>query len=82
MVWVCLIILYVILFFASYILMSLRRKTLKLTYGRYECDPTMLVSLAAPPIGIIFATADLIAFHLGLREPGYYFNGERCSTPR
>lgn len=82
MAWVCLITLYVILFFVSYILMSLRRKTLHLTYGRYECDPTMMVSLGAPPIGIIFATADLIAFHLGLREPGYYFNGERCTTPQ
>lgn len=73
---------WVILFFASYLLMSLRRKTLHLTYGHLDCDPTLLVSLVIPPIGIIFASAEIIAYHMGLREPGYYFNGSRCSVPR
>lgn len=76
------VVLYVILFFAAYLLMSLRRKVLQLTYGPYDCDPTLLLSSCLPPFAIVFALADLAAYSLGLRAPGYYFNGERCKTPR
>lgn len=74
------VLLWGVLFFASYLLMCLRRKTLQLTYGRYDCDPTLLVSMAVPPIGILFALADIAAFKMGLRQPGYYFNGEKCNS--
>lgn len=74
--------LYAMLFFASYLCMSLRRKTLYLTYGRYECDPTLLVSVVCPMFGIIFALADIAAYKMGLREPGYYFNGDKCTIPQ
>lgn len=76
------ILLYTALFFGSYLLMSLRRKVLHLTYGHCDCDPTMAVSFIVPAIGIIFATAELAAYKLGLRAPGYYFSGERCTMPR
>lgn len=76
------VVLYIILFFTSYLLMSLRRKVLNLTYGPMDCDPTLFLSAACPPFGILFALADLLAYSLGLRQPGYYFNGERCRTPR
>lgn len=77
-----LILLYATLFISSYLLMSLRRKILKLTYGPLECDPTLIVSFVAPPAGILLSIGDLLAVSLGLREPGYYFNGERCNEPK
>ena len=76
--WLTIILSWVLLFLPCYLLMCLRRKALELTYDRYDCDPTLIVSLLVPPIGIIFAVADLAAFSMGLREKGTYFNGTRC----
>ena len=59
-----------VLFTASYLTMCWRAKLLHLVYDASDFNPTLIVSLIVPPIGIIFALADIAAFKLGLRKSG------------
>lgn len=63
-------VIWAVLFIASYLMMCWRVKLLHLVYDATDTNPTLIVSLVVPPIGIVFALADIVAFKLGLRKPG------------
>lgn len=59
-----------VLFPISYLLMLAREKIGGIVYDRVDFRPTLFVSLIAPPIGIVFALAEIAAFKLGLKQKG------------
>lgn len=59
-----------VLFPTSYLLMLAREKVGGIVYDGCDFRPTLFVSLLAPPIGIVFALAEIAAFKLGLKDEG------------
>lgn len=59
-----------VLFTISYLMMCWRAKLLHLVYDASDFNPTLIVSLVVPVVGIVFALADIAAFKLGFRKPG------------
>lgn len=62
------VILYAILFCGSYFTMSWRRHVRQLTYGTFDTDPVLWVSIVFPIFGIIFALCDVAIHKLGWNE--------------
>lgn len=61
-----------VLFPISYLCMLWREKVGEIIYDRRDFRPTLFVSLLAPPIGIVFALAEVAAFKMGLKQKGDY----------
>lgn len=58
------------LFFLCYISMRCRQHVCHIDYGNYDFDPTVLVSLFLPPVGILFSLAEIACVTIGIKEKG------------
>lgn len=60
--------LYLTLFATSYFLMKYRQHLRELSYGAYDWDPAIIVSVFIPPIGIVFALVEIALVKLNIND--------------
>lgn len=64
------IILWAVLFFICYVCMAWRETVCSIHYDSIDFKPKLFVSLFVPPIGIVFALAEVAIYKMGLKEKG------------